>query len=359
MEEKNFAELDANFKSREIGSFKLEFHDGFASPFVLEGFPYIDREGRRSRLPLNIAAQCDMSGVYPMSMQGAGEVIRFRTNSPAIGIRAGFTEIFNGNNRGGSNGFDLYTGSGANLRFRGNRSITPGADKFEALYSDHLPADGTCYDCTLYFPYHSAVSAIAIGLVPGSTLEPPTPHKTGKPVVFYGSSITNCGSAGRPGLVYPAIIARELDFHLINMGLSGSCRGELCVADTIAELDIAALVLPPLPFAPSGNPRPHDVTLRLQTGGRQPSPPRNRHADLAERRQCRRPERRISRRRNPVRRTFPRRMYTGLLPSERLRSDPNGGTHRRPAETDSEIKQCAGIHETAADPGAFISAFSF
>lgn len=243
MEEKNFAELDTNFKSREIGSFKLEFHDGFASPFVLEGFPYIDREGRRSRLPLNIAAQCDMPGVYPMSMQGAGEVIRFRTNSPAIGIRAGFTEIFNGNNRGGSNGFDLYTGSGANLRFRGNRSIAPGADKFEALYSDHLPADGTCYDCTLYFPYHSAVSAIAIGLVPGSTLEPPTPHKTGKPVVFYGSSITNCGSAGRPGLVYPAIIARELDFHLINMGLSGSCRGELCVADTIAELDIAALVL--------------------------------------------------------------------------------------------------------------------
>ena len=69
MEEKNFAELDANFKSREIGSCKLEFYDGFASPFVLEGFPYIDPEGRRSRLPLNIAAQCDMPGVYPMSMQ--------------------------------------------------------------------------------------------------------------------------------------------------------------------------------------------------------------------------------------------------------------------------------------------------
>lgn len=243
MKEKNFAELDANFKSQEIGSCKLEFHDGFSAPFELEGFPYLDTAGRRSRLPLSVAAQCEMPGVYPMSMQGAGEVIRFRTNSPKIGIRAGFTEIFAGNNRGGSDGFDLYIGLGPDSKFRGNCAISAGADRFEALYDEHLPADGSLYDCALYFPYHCAVSAIAVGVAPGSVIEPPTRHRIEKPVVFYGSSITNCGSAGRPGLVYPSIIARRLDFHLINMGFSGSCRGELCIADTIAELDIAALVL--------------------------------------------------------------------------------------------------------------------
>ena len=121
MNEKNFAELDTNFKSRTIGNQELEFRDGFAAPFALEGFPYIDSEGRRSRLPLDVAGMCDKEGVFPMSMQGAGEAIRFRTNSPVVGVRAGFNEIWNGNNRGGSDGFDLYTGTGAESKFRGNR----------------------------------------------------------------------------------------------------------------------------------------------------------------------------------------------------------------------------------------------
>ena len=69
MNEKNFAELDANFKSRTIGNRELEFRDGFAAPFALEGFPYIDGEGRRSRLPLDIARMCDKKeGVFPLSL---------------------------------------------------------------------------------------------------------------------------------------------------------------------------------------------------------------------------------------------------------------------------------------------------
>ena len=243
MKEKMFSDLDPNFKSREIGETVLNFFDGFSAPFVLEGFPYRDDQGRRSRLPLSVAAQCEKEGVYPMSMQGAGEIIRFRTNSPKIGICAEFSEVFNGNNRGGSDGFDLYRGIGEESKFLGNRMIPVGADRIAALYTLHLPADSQLHDYALYFPYHCATSSIAIGILPGCTVEAPTPHRIAKPVVFYGSSITNCGSAGRPGLVYPSIIARRMDFPLINMGLSGSCRGELCIADTIAELDIAALVL--------------------------------------------------------------------------------------------------------------------
>jgi len=71
----------------------LEFYDGFAFPFVLEGFPYVDTEGRRSRLPLDVAMQCDRPGVFSMSMQDAGELLRFRTNSPKIGIRAEFSDV--------------------------------------------------------------------------------------------------------------------------------------------------------------------------------------------------------------------------------------------------------------------------
>lgn len=233
MKEKNFTELDENFKSRNIGNTMLEFYDGFSTPFSLEGFSYMDTEGHRSRLPLNIARQCEKEGVYPMSMQGAGEIIRFRTDSPKIGVRAEFSEIFIGNHRNGSAGFDLYAGKGIDSKFCGNRVIAPGEKYFEGLYKNLQTDCGEVCDYTLYFPFHCAVSAISVGIVPGSVIEPPTPHKIKKPVVFYGSSITNCGAAGRPGLVYPSIISRHLDFHLINMGFSGSCRGELCIADTI------------------------------------------------------------------------------------------------------------------------------
>ncbi len=243
MNEKNIAELDANFRSREIGSRELEFHDGFESPFALEGFPFRDAGGRRSRLPLEAARLCDKPGILPMSMQGAGETVRFRTDSPAVGFRAGFSEIYRGNNRGGSNGFDLYTGVGAAAKFRGNRLIPEGGERIEGLFEGNLPRNGEMYDCAIHFPYHSAVTAFAVGVAPGARIEPPTPHRFARPVVFYGSSITNCSTAGRPGMVYPSLIARRMDFHLINMGFSGGCRGELCIADAIAELDIAALVM--------------------------------------------------------------------------------------------------------------------
>ncbi len=241
MPEKDFADIDANYKSQTINDKILNFYDGFNSVAELEGFPYIDEEGRRSRVPLDIAKQCEREGVYNMSMQGAGELLRFRTDSDVIAVRAGFAEVYVGLNRGASAGFDLYSGKGGQLKFIGNRVIQPQQNQIEAMYSNL--SDGDIKEYSLYFPLHCACCKIEIGINPDSKLLPPLPHALEKPVVFYGSSITNCGAVGRPGLGYPSIIARKLDFHLINMGLSGSCRGELCMAETIAKLDIAALVL--------------------------------------------------------------------------------------------------------------------
>jgi len=241
MPEKDFANIDANYKSQVIGNTTLSFYDGFNSQAELEGFPYIDKLGRRSRVPLDIARQCEREGVFNMSMQGAGEILRFRTDSDVIAVRACFSEVYVGNNRGASAGFDLYSGRTSQIKFHGNRVIPQQQDQIEAMYSNlHC---GNITEYSLYFPLHCACNKIEIGITPGSKFMSPLPHVYEKPVVFYGSSITNCGSAGRPGLCYPSIVARKLDFHLINMGLSGSCRGEICIAQAIAGLDIAALVM--------------------------------------------------------------------------------------------------------------------
>ena len=98
-------------------------------------------------------------------------------------------------------------------------------------------------DYSIYLPTFCSFFKIEIGIAAGCKLEAPTPHRHTKGIAFYGSSITNCGSAGRPGMLYPSIIGRMLDIETINIGFGGNCFGELCVADQIAKLDLAAFVL--------------------------------------------------------------------------------------------------------------------
>ena len=49
--EKDFSDLDANYKPQCVNGRDMIFHDGFAAPFVLEGVPFVDAEGRHRRLP--------------------------------------------------------------------------------------------------------------------------------------------------------------------------------------------------------------------------------------------------------------------------------------------------------------------
>lgn len=53
--EKDFSDLDTNYKPQNVNGREMVFHDGFAAPFALEGFPFLDAEGHRSRLPLEAA----------------------------------------------------------------------------------------------------------------------------------------------------------------------------------------------------------------------------------------------------------------------------------------------------------------
>lgn len=242
--EKDFSDLDANYKPQCVNGRDMIFHDGFAAPFVLEGVPFVDAEGRHRRLPQEAAEKCLRPPVIPMSLQGAGEVLRFVTDSTAIALDVTFDELFARPQRRASTGFDLYIGSGTEKRFCGNQFPATQDPHAELLFSAlPLPRTREFREYTLYFPLHSAVRSIRIGVDPGCRIEPPAPHRVKKPLLFYGSSITNCGAVSRPGMNYPAIITRLLDLPMVNMGFSGACLGELHIADEIAGVDPVAMVL--------------------------------------------------------------------------------------------------------------------
>ncbi len=64
-----------------------------------------------------------------------------------------------------------------------------------------------------------------------------------KPIVFYGTSITQGGCASRPGMAHTNIISRKLDVDCINYGFSGNGRMETPIVELISEIDASFYVI--------------------------------------------------------------------------------------------------------------------
>ena len=143
--------------------------------------------------------------------------------------------------RAGSAGFDLYRGSGADICH--HRTIQPNRDQKQL---EIMMVEGTAKqmtDWTIFLPLYGSASKIEVGLAPGAKIEAPTPQAITKPVLFYGSSITQGGCASRPGNAYTTMLCRAMDAPQINLGFSGSGKGEIAVARAIAGLELAAFVM--------------------------------------------------------------------------------------------------------------------
>jgi lysophospholipase L1-like esterase len=74
-----------------------------------------------------------------------------------------------------------------------------------------------------------------------------TYHRNIKPIVFYGTSSVQGASASRAGMTYPAILGRELNRPIINLGFSGNGKMEAEVAELLTEIDAAVYVIDCLP----------------------------------------------------------------------------------------------------------------
>lgn len=113
----------------------------------------------------------------------------------------------------------------------------------------------------LYLPLYNGVSAVELGLPKDARLAKADPYGDGKrkPIVFYGTSITQGGCASRPGMVHTAILQRRLDYPVINLGFSGSGKMESSMSPLFAELDPAVYVLDCLP-----NMKAAEVTERVE-----------------------------------------------------------------------------------------------
>ena len=97
-------------------------------------------------------------------------------------------------------------------------------------------------------PPHSSMRYRS-GVPKGSSIAKASPYPAGqdKPVIFYGTSITQGGCASRPGMVHTAILGRILERPVLNLGFSGNGKMEPEMANLLAELDPAVYVLDCVP----------------------------------------------------------------------------------------------------------------
>jgi len=96
--------------------------------------------------------------------------------------------------------------------------------------------------CVLYLPLYNGVKSIELGVPEGKSFSKISETRS-KPVVVYGTSITQGACASRPGLAWTSIAGRNLDVPIINLGFSGSGKMEIEMADLLGELDPSVCVL--------------------------------------------------------------------------------------------------------------------
>lgn len=173
----------------------------------------------------------------------AGARVCFSTDSCRIALHYGIERenaMFN-MPWSGSSSFDIYL----NGVYHGTYRSAPG-DK-EALYQ--MPREkrdlsfpkGTKH-IVLNFPCYSGVKFLRIGLEEGSVCHAENPYSELKPILYYGSSITQGGCASRPGLTYQNHICRKNGVDYINLGFSGSAKGEPAMAEYLASIDCSIFV---------------------------------------------------------------------------------------------------------------------
>ena len=240
----DISKIDTNFSAPGIGDFKVVYTDVKKVPFAIEGLPWFKQnQSAWYRIPKKLTVKETNDGVIALSNHTAGVCVRFRSDSPVITIRAklAYSSDMNHMPRAGSAGFDSYcTPDGEEQRY--SKTVQPGRDQIdiEALLGVN-PCKGIC-DWQVNFPLYGGVESVEIGIVKGCRLEAPTPHRVKDPVLFYGSSITQGGCASRPGNAYTSMLCRALDAPQINLGFSGSARGEEVLANAIGKLKLSAFI---------------------------------------------------------------------------------------------------------------------
>ena len=233
---KDISQIDKNFAVKaEVTADGTRFYSPEEAPLSLHGV--YREDGRIRRMPEAVAKTVN-DGVLLLHANTAGGRVRFATDSTYIAIRTKMDSMTRISHFAftGAAALDLYADGQYVNTFIPPMGMTDGFEGRIEFPSAEMR------QITIHFPLYSNVSDLQIGLAEGAAVKEAAPYVPGKPIVYYGSSITQGGCASRPGMSYQAILARRLNRDFVNLGFSGSARGEDTMVAYLKDLPMSLFV---------------------------------------------------------------------------------------------------------------------
>ena len=217
----------------------VEYHDSRKLDVRGKGF----RDSSYTRLPAKYK-DIVRPEVWDLSRHSSGINIRFSTNSTSISVKW-------------KTGNDIHYPHGAETMVKGvdlycldsNRWYYAGVGKpYDPVYNESALVQGmdsSMKEFILNLPMYEFVDSVYIGVEKHAVIKKPSGPalSTKKPIVFYGTSITQGASAMRPGMAYSNILSRQLNSETINLGFSGNGKMEKELAELLSEIDASCYVI--------------------------------------------------------------------------------------------------------------------
>ena len=235
-------EIDKNF-SLQTAISGGEFINIDNAPFTLYGVAGKDDVGYYRISP--DVAKATSDGVNYLNRETAGGLVRFSTNASTIAVKAETPvspSVMPHMTVLGSCGMDLYEGEKFITSFQPPIPVTDWVQEKKLLHEDGEHRVGF-HEYTLYLPLYGAYKNISIKVNEGAEIRPGACFKNEKPIVFYGSSITQGGCAGKPSIAFTNLLSRYNNLYVYNLGFSGSARAEDVIVDYMSKLDMSVFVM--------------------------------------------------------------------------------------------------------------------
>ncbi|WP_392348520.1 SGNH/GDSL hydrolase family protein [uncultured Polaribacter sp.] len=204
------------------------------------------KESPYDRLPISYKEKV-REPVWDLSKASAGITVRFHSNSTSINLKWTVLNDLDMPHMAstGIKGIDLYTKYNNKWRYVTTAGALVGLKTYQ---NKSIPADSIneyeliknmspdFREYKLFLPLYDGVTKLEVGIDSTASIEKASPSPV-KPIVFYGTSITQGGCASRPGMAHTNIISRKLDVDCINYGFSGNGRMETPIVELISEID--------------------------------------------------------------------------------------------------------------------------
>lgn len=220
---------------------ELKYYDVPHSSFDLYGVLYEENRGF-VRLPSTVA-QSVSEGVVKFGKHTSGGRLRFSTNSSTFELTVKYDELGFMPHMAllGTSGFML-------LEEEDNDEYS-----LAAMFTPHYVDDrgytirkplkgGRMRDYILFFPTYNNVTALTLGFDKEACVMNGRRYREVKPILYYGSSVTQGACCSRPDNCYPAIISKWNHIDFINLGFSESGKAEDRMVDYLASLECSVFV---------------------------------------------------------------------------------------------------------------------